>query len=98
MSELHLFAPPRFTARVVARVIGQRLNRRLDYQEAVEEEDLDGLVIITANRHIQVGADYLVVCAWPDDQTLVSWPARPNIPWALLDLREALDRYPEAGP
>ena len=63
MSESFLFPRPRFTARSVARVLGQRLGRRLTYQEPDELEDLDGAVDITVRVHVQVGTDYLVVCA-----------------------------------
>jgi hypothetical protein len=67
MSDLFLFTRPRFTARTVARVIGHRLGRRLTYQEPDEMEALDGAVDITNRVHVQVGADYLVVCAWESD-------------------------------
>jgi hypothetical protein len=82
----------------VARVIGQRLSRRLTYQESNDREDLDGSVDITARIHVQVGADYLVVSAWESAGVLKSWPPRRNIPWALRDLHEALEQYPEAAP
>lgn len=95
MSEFFLFTRPRFNARTVARVIGHRLGRRLTYQEPDELEDLDGAVDITARVHVQVGADYLVVCAWESDGLMKSWPPRRNIPWALRDLHEALEQYPE---
>jgi hypothetical protein len=98
MSELFLFTRPRFTARTVARVIGQRLGRRLTCQEPDELEDLDGAVDITVRVHVQVGADYLVVCAWESDDVMKSWPPRRNISWALRDPREALEQYPEAAP
>jgi hypothetical protein len=98
MTEFLLFARPRFTARSVARVIGQRLSRRLTYQEPDELEDLDGAVDITGRVHVQVGTDYLVVCAWESDGVMKSWPPRRNIPWALRDLREAIEQYPEVAP
>jgi hypothetical protein len=96
MSEFFLFTPPRFTARSVARVIGERLGRKLKYQEPDELEDLDGAVDVTARVHVQVGADYLVVCAWQTETALKSWPPRRNIPWAFKDLRESLEQYPDA--
>ena len=98
MSGFSLFTCPRFTARSVARVIGQRLGRRLTYQEQGELEDIDGAVDITGRVHVQVGADYLVVCAWESDGVMKSWPPRRNIPWALRDLREAFEQYPEVAP
>jgi len=97
MSKSSLFTRPRFTARSVARVIGQRLGRRLTYQEPDELEDLDGAVNITARVHVQVGADYLVVSAWESDGVMKSWPPRRNITRALSDLHEALEQYPEAA-
>ena len=97
MSELFLFTRPRFTARTVARVIGHRLGRRLTYQEPDEMEDLDGEVDITNRVQVQVGADYLVVCAWESDSVMKSWPPRQNIRSALRDLNEALERYPEVA-
>jgi hypothetical protein len=98
MSELFLFSRPRFTARVVAKVIGQKLGRKLAYQEADESEDVDGNVDVTDRVHVQVGADYLVVGAWLDETTLRSWPARPNIPYAMRDLIEALRDFPDPLP
>jgi hypothetical protein len=98
MSELFLFTRPRFTARTVARVIGQRLGRSLTYQEPDDLENLDGAVDITSRVHVQVGADYLVVCAWESDGVMKSWPPRRTIPWALRDLREVLEQYPEVAP
>lgn len=98
MSELFLLTHPRFTARTVAHIVGHHLGRRLTYQEADELEDLDGTVDITARVHVQVGADYLVVCAWQSVGVMKSWPPRRNIPWTLRDLREALEQYPEADP
>jgi hypothetical protein len=95
MSELFLFTRPRFTASTVARVIGHRLGRRLTYQEPDDLEDLDGAVDITNRVHVQVGADYLVVCAWESAGVMKCWPPRRNIPWALRDLHEALEQYPE---
>ena len=86
MSELFLFTPPRFTARTVARVIGKRLGRKLTYQEPDELEDLDGCVDVTTRVEVQVGADYLVVWAWEDATTMVTWPPRRNIPSTLRDL------------
>jgi hypothetical protein len=97
MSESFLFTRPRFTARTVARVIGHRLGRRLTHQELDDLEDLDGAVDITGRVHVQVGDDYLVVCAWESDGVMKSWPPRRNIPWALRDLQEALEQYPEAA-
>jgi hypothetical protein len=97
MSELFLFTRPRFTARTVARGIGHRLGRRLTYQEPDEMEDLDGVVDITSRVHVQVGADYLVVCAWESAGVMKSWPPRRNIPWALRDLHAVLEQYPEAA-
>jgi len=96
VSELFLFTKPAFTARTVAKVIGSKLGRKLAYTEADEEEDVDGEVDVTSRVHVQVGADYLVVCAWIDDATLRSWSARRNIPWAFRDIREALQLFPEA--
>ena len=52
MSELFLFTRPRFTARTAARVIGQRLGRRLTYQEPDDLEDFDGAVDITTRVHV----------------------------------------------
>ena len=98
MSEFSLFTCPRFTARSVACDLGQRLGRRLSYQERDELEDIDGAVDITARVHVQVGADYLVVCAWESDGVMKSWPPRRNIPWALRDVRKALEQYPEVAP
>lgn len=97
MSELFLFARPRFTARTVARVIGHRVGRRLTYQEPDDLKDLDGAVDITNRIHVQVGADYLVVCAWGSDGVMKNWPPRRTIPWALHDLHEALECYPEVA-
>lgn len=97
MSNDFLFTRPRFTARTVARVIGQRLGRHLTYREPDELENLDGAVDISHRVHVQVGADYLVVCAWESDDVMKSWPPRRNIPSALRDLDEALKRYPEAA-
>jgi hypothetical protein len=98
MSELFLFTRSRFTARIVARVIGHRLGRPLTFQEPDELADLDGAVDITGRVHVQVGADYLVVCAWESAGVLKSWPPRRNIPWALRDLHKALEQYPEVAP
>jgi hypothetical protein len=97
MSDLFLFTRPRFTARTVARVLGQRLGRRPTYQDADDLEALDGAVDITSRVHVQVGADYLVVCAWESPGVMKSWPPRRNIPWALRDLHEALEQYPEVA-
>ena len=97
MSEFFLFTRPRFTARTVARVIGHRLGRRLTYQEPDDLEHLDGAIDITNRVHVQVGADYLVVCAWETDGVMKSWPPRRNILWALRDLHEALEQYPETA-
>ena len=97
MPEFFLFTRPRFTSRSVARVLGHRLSRCLTYQEPDELEDLDGAVDITDRVHVQVGADYLVVCAWESDGVMKSWPPRRNIPRALHDLHEALERYPEVA-
>lgn len=97
-SELFLFTPPRFTARAAAKVVGKKLGRELAYQEADEIEGVDGCVDVTARVHVQVGADYLVVCAWPDGATLRSWPPRPNIPYAIRDLEVALRDFPDRAP
>jgi hypothetical protein len=91
------FTRPRFTARRVDRVIGQRLGRRLTFQESNDLEDLDGAVDITSRVHVQVGADYLVVCAWQSAGVMRSWPPRRNTLRALRDLHEALEQYPETG-
>ena len=89
----HMFTPPVFTARTVAKVIGQKLGRKLTYTEG--DEDMDGCVEITSRVHVQVGTDYLVVCVWEDATTMRGWPARRNIPWAFRDLQEALRKYSE---
>lgn len=98
MAPYYHFARPRFTAKLIARWIGRELGRKLAYQEAGEEEEADGCVEVTGRVHVQVGADYLVVCAWADATTLRSWPARPNIPYAFKDLQEALRAYPGPRP
>lgn len=101
MSELFLYTPPRFTAPSIARAIGNRLGRRLKYQEADDLEDLDGSVDVTARIHIQVGADYLVVCDWESETVLKSWPPQYTILSAFKNLQEALGQFPEddrAGP
>jgi hypothetical protein len=90
---------PKFTAAAVARDIGASLGRELTtYQEPDDNEDLDGAVDVTAPVHVQVGADYLIVCAWKDDQTLLSRPARTTLAGALQDLRAALSQYPDPVP
>jgi hypothetical protein len=94
MPELFLFTRPVFIARSVARVIGRHLGRDLKYQDPDDLEDVDGAVDITERVHVQVGADYLVVCAWESAGVMRSWPPRRNIPWALRDLHEALEQYP----
>lgn len=88
-----LFARPVFTARAVARVVGRKLDRHLAYAEG--DEQVDGCVEVTPRVHIQVGGDYLAVCAWADATTLRGWPPRRNIPWAVRDLEAALAEYPE---
>jgi len=98
MSPHFHFTQPTFTARIVARVIGDKLGRPLAFQEPDECEELDGCVDITSRVHIQVGADYLIVNAWIDAVTLKSWPARSNIPYAFKDLQEALRQCPGEKP
>jgi hypothetical protein len=98
MTMTNHFTRPTFTARTIARVLGQKLDRRLSYKEADEFEELDGEVNVTDRVHVQVGADYLVVFAYQDRMTFRSWPARPNIPYAFNDLLEALRDFPDPIP
>jgi hypothetical protein len=99
MPRQFIFTKPKFTAAGVAQEIGAALGRRLTtYQEPDDDEDLDGAVDVTARVHVQVGADYLIVCAWKDDQTLVSRPARSTVAETLQDLRAVLSQYPGPVP
>jgi hypothetical protein len=91
-----LFTEPRFTAARVAQALGPTHGRSLVFQEANETEDIDGCVDITSRVHVQVGADYLIACAWEDDQTLVTWPARRSVLEVTRDVFAAIAKYPEA--
>jgi hypothetical protein len=75
--------------------LARSLDGKLVFSEA--DEDVDGNVDITERIHVQVGADYLAVCAWEDSTTMKGWPARRNIPWVFRDLQEAMREYPEAA-
>jgi hypothetical protein len=98
MTDHFLCTKPRFTAKAVAKVIGDALGRKVAFEEFDESEDLDGSVEATNRVHVQVGADYLVISAWKDEFTLRCWPARSNIPDALSDLVAAVAEFPESPP
>jgi len=96
MGDIFRRVQPSFTARRIAMNIGNALGRKPNFKEADERENVDGSVEVTKRVHVQVGTDYLVVCAWKDEITLRTWSTRKTIRGMLTDLIAAVKTYP--GP